>query len=199
MFRLLNGTTYAVTPPSKLPAMATYWEYVLRNRIRWAQNENASKSVANRAIRALETLGLTPEKLSEIAKAGVLEIDIPFATETVGWELRIFPWEFLLFTATESQRTGPLIVIRHVCCRNESKSPVRTPKKLMVVESAPGEFGEAYSFSSERRLVQSNLKLDKIVCPKNPTLEDLQALVKKQKPDVIHLAGFDSHQSEQFL
>lgn len=198
-FRLLNGTNYTVTPPSKLPAMAMYWEYVLRNRIRWAQNENASKSIANRAIRALETLGLTPAKLSEIAKAGILEIDIPFATETVGWELRVFPWEFLLFTATESQRTGPLIVIRHVCCQNEGNIPVRSPKKLMVVESAPGEFGEAYSFSSERRLVQSNLKLDRIVCPKNPTLEDLQALVRKQKPDVIHLAGFDSHQSEQFL
>src|SRR5580704_19345204 len=26
-FRLLNGTKYAVTPPSKLPAMAMYWEY----------------------------------------------------------------------------------------------------------------------------------------------------------------------------
>lgn len=72
--------------------MAMYWEYVLRNRIRWAQNENAAKSVATRAIHALETLGLTAERLSEIAKAGVLEIDIPFSTETLGWELRIFPW-----------------------------------------------------------------------------------------------------------
>jgi hypothetical protein len=198
-FRLLNGTTYPVTPPDELRTMAMYWEYVLRNRIRWAQNETAAKSVADRAVRALQTLGLTPEKLSEIAKAGVLEIDIPFTTETLGWELRIFPWEFLLFTATESQRTGPLTVIRHVCCQNESKTPVRAPKRLMVVESAPGAFGEAYSFTSERRLVQSNLKLDKVLCPKNPTLEELEALVKKQKPDVIHLAGFDSHQSEQFL
>jgi hypothetical protein len=180
--------------------MAMYWEYVLRNRIRWAQNERASKSVIDRGIRALAILGLDAARLSEIAKAGVVEIDIPYTEEKIAWDLRIFPWEFLLFAATASERGGPLIVIRHVCCKDAGKIPPRPPKKLMVVESAPGEFGESYSFTSERRLVESNLNsLDKVACPKNPTLDNLKLIVKAKKPDVIHLAGFDSHQSAQFF
>jgi hypothetical protein len=198
-FRVLNGSEYTITPPPGFPAMAIYWEYVLRNRIRWAQNERASKSVIDRATRALATLGLGAARLTEIAKAGVVEIDIPFKDEKSAWELRIFPWEFLLFAATAKERSGPLIVVRHVCCKDSRKFSLRPPKKLMVVESAPGEFGETYSFSSERRLVESNLNLDKVSCPKNPTLDELRSVVRAKKPDVIHLAGFDSHQSEQFL
>jgi hypothetical protein len=179
--------------------MAMYWEYVLRNRIRWALNERAAKSVIDRGIRALAILGIDAGRLSEIAKAGVVEIDIPYTGEGVAWEVRIFPWEFLLFAATENERNGSLIVLRHVCCRDEGKLLPRPPRRLMVVESAPAEFGEIYSFSSERRLVQSNLNLDKVTCPKNPTLDELDSRVKTVKPDVIHLAGFDSHQSEQLL
>ncbi len=198
-FRVLNGATYKVTPPSGFPAMAMYWEYVLRNRIRWAQDEDAARQVTARGIRALETLGLNPDRLSEIAKAGVVQIDIPYTGEAVAWEVRIFPWEFLLFSATANERTGPLVVIRHVCCPNRNEAAQAAPAKLMVVESAPGRFGLSYSFSSERRLVASNLKLEKVVCKQDPTLADLRASVKDGKPDVIHLAGFDSHQAEQFL
>jgi hypothetical protein len=198
-FHVLNGSEYTITPSTGFPAMAMYWEYVCRNRIRWAQNERASKSVIDRGIRALATLGVDAARLSEIAKAGVVEIDIPYTEEKIAWGLRIFPWEFLLFAATASERSGSLIVIRHVCCKDAGKSSPRPPKKLMVVESAPGEFGENYSFTSERRLVESNLNLDKVSCPKNPTLDDLKLLVRAKKPDVIHLAGFDSHQGAQFF
>jgi len=198
-FHVLNGSDYTITPPTGFPAMAMYWEYVLRNRIRWAQNERASKSVIDRGIRALAILGLDAAKLSEIAKAGVVEMDIPYTEEKIAWGLRIFPWEFLLFAATANERSSPLIVIHHVCCKDDGKFSPRPPKKLMVVESAPGEFGETYSFTSERRLVESNLNLDKVTCRKSPTLADLKSLVNAKKPDVIHLAGFDSHQSEQFL
>src|ERR1019366_39883 len=169
------------------------------NRIRWSQDEDAAKSVTDRGIWALKTLGLGEVELSEIAKAGVVEIDIPYTGENIAWELRIFPWEFLLFVATAKVRTGPLIVIRHVSRSSKARVTHRAPKKLMVVESAPGKFDEAYSFTSESLLVQSNLRLHKVLCPRNPTLDDLKSTVEDQKPDVIHLAGFDSHQGEQFM
>ena len=198
-FRALNGPSYEITPPSEFAAMAMYWESVLRNRIRWAQNESASKSVLERAIRAMAILGLDRSRLAEIARAGVVEIDIPYIEESIGWDLRVFPWEFLLFTVTAKDRTGPLVVIRHICCDNETAATQRPPKKVMVVESAPGRFDGMYSFTSERRLVESNLNLSKVHCPKNPTLEALEVLVKAEKPDVIHLAGIDSHQADQLL
>src|SRR5581483_7539507 len=196
-FRVLNGATYQITPPSEFAAMAMYWESVLRNRIRWAQNESAAKSVLERGIRALAILGLDRSRLAEIARAGVVEIDIPYIEESIGWDLRVFPWEFLLFTATANDRTGPLVVVRHICCEDETVPALPSPKKVMVVESAPGRFDDMYSFTSERRLVESNLNLSKVRCPKNPTLEALEAIVKAEKPDVIHLAGIDSHQADQ--
>jgi hypothetical protein len=180
--------------------MAMYWEFVLRNRIRWAQDSDAADSVSSRALQALASLGIDSSRLSEMAKAGVVEIDIPYtsAHEEIGWELRIFPWEFLLVTGTANERTGSLIVVRHVCC-NERNIVARKPQKLMVVESAPGKFAEMYSFDSERKLVESNLMLSKAYCPRNPTIAALKECVADGKPDVVHLAGIDSHQGEQLL
>lgn len=201
MLHLLNGPSYSITPPTKLPALAMYWEYVLRNRIRWAQDEEAANSVTLRALQVLQEVGLDAAQLSEIAKASCVEIDIPYtsAHEEIGWELRVFPWEFLLFTGTAHERTGPLIVVRHVCCSGRGDTVPRVPRKLMVVESAPGKFGDIYSFTSERRLVESNLMLGKAPCPRNPTLENLKSLVETEQPDIIHLTGIDSHQGEQLL
>jgi hypothetical protein len=199
---VLSGETYDITVPPRFAATAMYWEHVLRNRIRWVHNDDAARSVLQRSLETLGELGLDGARLSNIAKAGVVEIDIPYTkgNEGIGWELRVFPWEFLLFTATAKDRSGPLIVIRHVCCGSDENIPERNPKTLMVVESAPGPLGEEYSFASERRLVASNLNLQKVPCPKNPTLKDLQeAVTGTPSPDVIHLAGFDSHQAEQFF
>jgi hypothetical protein len=198
---VLNGPSYAIKPPAGFEAMAMYWEYVLRNRIRWSQDPDAAESVTRRALNALSRIGLDDAKLGEIAKAGVVEIDIPYtsAHEEIGWALRVFPWEFLLFTGTASLRAGSLIVVRHLCCKERAEAAHRIPKKLMVVESAPGKFGEMYSFASERKLVESNLALSQVACPRNPTLEKLKEVVEHWQPDVVHLAGIDSHQGEQLL
>ena len=198
---LLNGPSYTITPPEDFPGTAMYWEFVLRNRIRWAQDTEASDSVSARALQALAALGIDSGQLAEMAKAGVVEIDIPYtsAHEEIGWELRVFPWEFLLVTGTANERTGPLIVIRHVCCDERRDAVWRKPQKLMVVESAPGKFAEMYSFDSERKLVESNLMLNKVYCPRNPTVARLKELVADGQPDIVHLAGIDSHQGEQLL
>jgi hypothetical protein len=86
-----------------------------------------------------------------------------------------------------------MIVVRHLCGNDGDKVAARDPRTFMVVESSPGEL-DRYSFASERRLVESNLKLEKILCVPNPTLEELAEAIKQGKPDVIHLAGIDSHQ-----
>jgi hypothetical protein len=201
ILHLLSGKNYSVTASEDLQRMAMYWEYVLRNRIRWSQDDEAYQSVFERARKALQELGLDEAKLAEIAQAGVIEIEIPYtaAHEEIGWELRVFPWEFLLFTATSKLRTSQLTVIRHICCAGRKNATMRSPRTLLVVESAPGKFGEMYSFTSERKLVESNLMLEEVACPRNPTLARLAQLVENGQPDIIHLAGIDSRQGEQLL
>ena len=198
---MLGGANYQISSDEDFQRTAMYWDYVLRNRIRWAQDPSTSQAVAARAIDALNTLGIDDAKLTEIAKAGVVEIEIPFtsAHEEIGWELRVFPWEFMLFTGTAEKRTSPIIVIRYVCCTDRPEAAPRIPKRLMVVESAPGKFADMYSFSSERKLVESNLGLSNVMCPRNPTVDKLKELVSRGQPDIIHLAGIDSHQGEQLL
>jgi hypothetical protein len=198
---VLGGASYTITPHEDFQRSAMYWEYVLRNRIRWAQDQNTSKAVSKRALDTLAKIGIDDTALTEIAKAGVVEIEIPYtsAHEEIGWELRVFPWEFLLFTGTADKRTSPITVIRHVCCTDRPSAANRIPKGLMVVESAPGKFADMYSFTSERKLVESNLGLSKVQCPRNPTIDKLKALVNDGQPDIVHLAGIDSHQGEQLL
>jgi len=200
--RVLGGASYQITPePEDFQRTAMYWEYVVRNRIRWAQDPNTSQAVTTRTLDALNKLGIDDAKLTEITKAGVVEVEIPFtsAHEEIGWELRVFPWEFMLFTGTASKRTSSIVVIRHVCCSDRPDPRARVPKKLMVVESVPGKFADMYSFSSERKLVESNLGLSKVLCPRNPTVDKLKEMVTSGQPDIVHLAGIDSHQGEQLL
>jgi hypothetical protein len=146
----------------------------------------------------LKKLGIDEDRQKEIGNGSCVEIDIPYRAESLGWELRIFPWEFLLFTATVKYRTGPLIVVRHLRRDGQDQEADRTPKTCMVVESAPGDLNK-YSFASERRLVETNLSLDKVECAPNPTLEQLTQTIRQSKPDVIHLAGIDAHQGRQLL
>jgi hypothetical protein len=211
--RTQNNKTYELLLPMNFRAAASYWDYVVRNRVRWSQNPRAAKEMADRAIELLDEIGLEEAKRAEIVEAGVVEIDIPYSMESKGWEYRIFPWEFVLGSAigqaqspAAQKSSTPLIVVRHICCRLSESEGKRAPESFMVVESAPGELNE-YSFDSERRLVESNLdptfetkpNLKRVVCRPNPTLEQLAAAIGEGKPDVIHLAGVDAHQGRQML
>lgn len=197
--RTLRGASYSISLPEDFQSTAIYWgQYVLRIRGRWSQDESASQIVQDRCIELLKKLGIDDDRQKEIGYSGCVEIDIPYRAESLGWELRIFPWEFLLFTATAKYRPGPLAVVRHVCREGEGGDAVQTPKTCMVVESAPGELNQ-YSFASERRLVETNLNLTKVTCAPNPTLEQLTQTIQQSTPDVIHLAGIDAHQGRQLL
>lgn len=197
--RSMEGAIYPITLPPDFQSTASYWgQYVLRIRRRWSQDESASETVQDRCIQLLEKLGINDDQQKEIGSSGCVEIDIPYRAEDLDWELRIFPWEFLLFTATVRYRTGPLIVVRHMCRNGQGNDAVQKPKTCMVVESAPGKLDQ-YSFASERRMVETNLSLDKVKCPPNPRLEQLIETIKQSKPDVVHLAGIDAHQGRQLL
>jgi hypothetical protein len=178
---------------------AMQWSYIVRNRSRWAGLGSATGQQADRAARLLQDLGLDDASRRKLADAGVAQVVVPFREEDVGWEGRIFPWEFVLSAGTRRLRAQPLIVMRQLARSDSPSAPrARTPRSVLYVESAPDILGEGYSFESERSLVRSGLGLSwhELL---NPTRAELARAVKDVRPDVIHLAGFDTHQGLQLL
>lgn len=123
---------------------AVRWSYSLRNRERWNTQRDAVREQQEAMSELAARLGLKADHLDRIADTGIVEVDIPWTCEEDDWELRIFPWEFLLATATQERRAGgkqPLTVVRRLrrlgsitrsCtitgrCSRSSRSPRRAP------------------------------------------------------------------------
>jgi hypothetical protein len=91
------------------------WTYILRNRERWEALPESVKTQAGQARKMLESFGLTDADLQTIATDRIVEVEVPFVSETADWEARIFPWEFVLAGATREARHGePLTVMRRL-------------------------------------------------------------------------------------
>src|SRR6185436_1921154 len=147
-----------------------------------------------RARALLESLGLSDADLQRVAADRIVEVAIPFTSEADGWEARIFPWEFVLAGATREARHGePLTVMRRLSVPGRPPQP-HPPLKVLYVESTPGKLRDLYSFETERALVKSNLRAKEWKELLTPTLDALRETVRAFRPDIIHLAGFDSHQ-----
>ncbi|HET7872368.1 MAG TPA: CHAT domain-containing protein [Terriglobales bacterium] len=198
--RTLDGSVFNLHLPDHFPKMASDWEYRVRNRIRWSDNKQALETLPAKSADALQQIGISAADLGRLAKAGAIEVEIPYTEESQGWELRIFPWEFLLTSATVRERkSAPLVVVRHLVRMQGSSTAAQKPKSAMVVTSAPGKISDIYSFESERKLVQACLGLREVKCPPNSTLAELRQSIASEKPDVIHLAGVDSSQGGRLL
>lgn len=182
-----------------LKELAWRWNYALQNRSRWASRSEAAKRQRDEVRALVRQLGLKEEALDRIVASGLVEVAVPFEREEEGWEFRIFPWEYVLATATRSRRMAlqsELTVVRHLSRRKLAKGGCKD--KFLYVESAPpGTVAERYDFSDERRLARSAAEsagLEFISLP-NPTLDELAEKVTQQRPRIIHLAGVDNHQA----
>jgi hypothetical protein len=67
----------------------------------------------------------------------------------------------------------------------------------LYVESAPGSVAKLITFDTEQALVRSNLAGLTWHEIKNPTRAQLSSKIRDVRPDVIHLAGVDTHQRER--
>ena len=183
----------------QLQRAAMQWTYILRNRERWAALPVSVKNQADRARRLLWSLGLSDADLQTMAADRIVEVAIPYVSEAAGWEARIFPWEFVIAAATREARHGePITVMRRLVVAGKPPLP-RVPGKVLYVESTPGKLRDLYSFSTERALVKSNLRAKEWKELLTPTLDVLRDAVRQYRPDIIHLAGFDSHQGLRLL
>jgi hypothetical protein len=183
----------------ELQRAAMHWTYVVRNRERWSALPVSAKRQAERSRELLKSLGMSDADLRTIATDRLVEIEVPFRREAEGWEARILPWEFVIAGATREARHGePLTVMRRLTSVGKPSSP-RAPQKVLYVESTPGKLSALYSFETERALVRSNLRAKEWKELQTPTLETLRSTVRQYRPDIIHLAGFDSHQGLRLL
>jgi hypothetical protein len=172
--------------------LAFYWSYVVRSRGRWQSDPDLRTKLVDQATARFAELGLGPNELDRIARAGIVEVATPYDDSGLWWAPRILPWEFLLTEATRNQRNSPLCVVRHLWSNHPRKKPT-APKKFLFVENAAGAIGNYYSFSDERAWMQSQLTLatDKLI---NPTQDVLSAKIARYQPDIIHLSGVDWRQ-----
>jgi hypothetical protein len=129
--------------------------------------------------------------ITELAKARIIEVSIPFVKEKLGWEARILPWEYLITAATGSKRSQPLTIIRHLDCDRASSE--RPPQSLLMIVSAPGKVRETSNFGAERDVVRAALgiKGDRSL---NDSADEVSGKIHQQSPDIVHLAGVDTHQ-----
>jgi hypothetical protein len=186
---------------NELQRQALRWSYILRNRERW----NTSDETRVRQLREMRDFardqGVTPELARRIADAGMVEVDIPWVAEEQDWELRVFPWEFMLSAVTREYRGGrPLTVVRHLRAARQHNRDA-SPSTWLQVLSAPGKLARDYDFSGEHELVQTSVASfnGKLNALKDPDEPALQEEIGRLNPHVIHLSGFDSHQGLDLL
>lgn len=193
----------ALRVDDSLRATAYRWNYALRNRKRWTNRGDSAERQQDEVEELVRTFGLDPATLNRIADAGLVEVSMPFEAEARGWEYRIFPWEYILAAATRERRRAldkDFTVVRTL--RRPERHDPRQKPTLLYVESAPVRpLADGYDFSSERAMVRTaarhaDLRIEELV---NPTLARLTAVVRAERPRVIHLTGFDTHQARTLL
>lgn len=184
---------------TSLQQAAMQWSHIVRNRRRWAPGESSVTQQAARAREVLrKTLGISEDDRARIAESTRVEVSMPFDGEGKHWEARVLPWEYLLTAGTTDLRLAPLTVQRRLVRSGRTAAVPRRPT-VLYVESAPGRIREEYDFAEEEQLVRANSNAKKFVKLDTPTREMLTAALKTTKPDILHLAGVDSHQGFTLL
>lgn len=180
---------------TNLRQAAVQWFYAVRNRLRWSGGA-AAQSQERSAVELMNQLGIDDTLLADIARAGVVEVSMSWGKdEAENWPARLLPWEYLITAATRRYRPDrPLSVVRHLKVGHD-EAPRRPIQSVLFVKSEPGLIRGQYSFDSEREICRTRLKAKRWIELDTPTAQELQNKILELKPDVIHLAGFDSHQA----
>ena len=195
--RLPDGSVYNVPINAAFDEAAMQAAERVRTRRQWRKSSSVRQFMFRLTGDYLADLGDNPEtELRKIARAGVVEVHIPAGT---GESAFIFPWEFALTEITSSIRAGqPLLVIRHLD-NGVPRAAAGDAFPVLIVQSAPGELGNDYSFESEHKVVTSSFGDLKALDLNNPTLEQLRNLVTINAPHTLHFAGVDGLQGAELL
>ncbi len=192
--------------------LAEEWTYTLRSRARWLDDQALRDSIRDRALKGLESLGVTRKDVEQFATADHVEVEL-HEWDSANAELAgiheaaaELPWEYLMSAATRALgRHQDLLVTRVI--RNNRRTPRTSgPRKVFFVESAPGRLDDEYDFVSERRRIQAAVGADRkqrrarssTTTMEISATEELAAIkkrVREQRWDVLHVTGIDTHQA----
>ena len=78
------------------------------------------------------------------------------------------------------------------------RQDVAARSKVLYVESAPCGLRSEFAFDAEEQIMRLGFD-KKLEVEKDPTRATLKERIAKLEPDVIHFAGFDSHQAARLL
>lgn len=143
------------------------------------------------AILDLANAGAVPRKkavdfIKAAAQSGVVQVEMVWNREDVGWAARVFPWEALLALATKDERIriGRLdFVVVRVLTGGRKVKPAAGPPGFAVSESAECA---GFDVKTERAAVEAGLQ-----CPLQPlaarSLAELTSEVETIKPRIVHL------------
>jgi hypothetical protein len=189
-------------PDVNLARAAMQWTYIVRSRQRWSAASAAMERQSSSAADLLRNLGIAPADLRSVALAGMVEVSTIWSgVDDRGWASRILPWEYVIAGATRAIRNGlPLTIVRHLNVNrgHRPKSPI---KRVLFVVSEPGPLQGHFSYKTERELVRDSLNIDGSHWSEldSPTAESLRSTIGDFKPDIVHLAGFDTHLARTIL
>jgi hypothetical protein len=176
------------------------WSNIVRNRPRWISRTDSVDTQVREATAFVKLLGMTDEHLEKLGTAARVEIVLPNDDADWAHAARALPWEFVLTSATKAFRRAPMTITRQLISRRRLKAPqLSGSRSLLYVECAPGKLGEEFDFTAERVLVESSVRPGEFQWLHNPTRELLKSTIADFAPDVVHIAGFDSHQGLALL
>ena len=189
--------------PERLAGLAGEWMYVLRNRCRWAGDEELKDRILQRTVDTCDQLGIPESTLKQIVAADSRHLELQFFLPEgdAGFfafdAVSCLPWEFVLSSATLAMgRSLPLLITRHL--RTQLKRPSPT-HEMLYIESAPGRVEGLYSFESERARLQASIGTTRWTVVRSPTADGLEERVRRHNPRVVHFSGIDTHQAEPLM
>jgi hypothetical protein len=186
-----------------LARSAMEWTYVVGSRRRWSVSQEAARNQSSGAQQLLSKLDVDTDALAQIARAGIAEVSVDWlGEESRGWAARIMPWEYVVAAATSGLRRGAaLTVVRHLNGVAAPRAPAGPFRRVLFVRSEPGILEGHYSFETERDLIRASARVAEGDWSEidNPTADMLRDRIASFKPDIVHLAGFDTHQARLLL
>lgn len=212
--RVVASIPLTLGKESQNQQLAMRWRYAMRQRHRWATEEDFSRSMERQASDALVGLGLTIPQLKALAQGGrsddddfmssLIEVAIPWTSESAHWWTRVLPWEFLISSGTKQYRGEKKRVVVRRLVVSQTMVKLEAPTSFAILEAAPGKLRDQFDFSGENAMVNSALRGVKFTnlhrdWGPSPTTAQLSGWLLKNKPDILHITGVDTKLGAELL
>lgn len=124
------------------------------------------------------------------AQHGVVQVEIPWNREDVGWAARVFPWENLLALATKEARDAisqqQFTVVRYLTHSQKGDTPATCAKGVANFFVTAAAENAGFDYKSEHAAVKGALKID-LDIKRVGNVDELERLVKANDPKIVHL------------